>query len=114
MDSTTKTLSSKYELELLQLQRQSFVFLISKKTCKPCTFLKPELIKKCQEEKIDLYMAERGQDEELDAYVGVKKVPYVIVFREGELIDGLQHSNIKKVWPFVDDRIHELVFEDNF
>lgn len=92
-------------LKAIQKETTKFVLLIFGNHCAPCRRLKPKLFEKIREHNIPLGMIYHNQDPELNKYVGLGKIPYVVAFDGDHILGGIQNSDIDVTWPFVQEKL---------
>jgi thioredoxin-like negative regulator of GroEL len=113
MSNTFKSLGNLQHLQDLQEFKKTFLVFVYSDTCKPCQRLKPELAKKTHGE-IEVYMIPCTQDEKVNALLEVKKIPHVVVIKDGQIRGGIQDSDINVTWPFIELCLETFRIEEEF
>ena len=85
--------------------------------CKPCNRIKPHL-SSLQElfPATTIYKINRDDFLELHNKCGVQKIPTFQIYKQGKLLDSLQHSDVNLVRGFIEKTIapQDLQFDDDF
>ena len=109
-----KHLGNFQHLQDLQDFNKTFLVLVYSHACAPCKLLKPALLKKIQESNIELYTISRTQDENVNIYLEVGKIPHVAVIKNGERRGSIQNSNIDTTWSFVEEALADFTLNEDF
>ncbi len=112
--SFVKHLGNAQHLRDLREFKKTLLVLVYSDTCKPCQRLKPALFKRVRDDKLDLYMIKRTQDDVVNTELGVGKIPHVSILKEGELRGQIQNSDIQVTWPYVQECLADFSMNEDF
>eukprot|EP01064_Diplonema_japonicum_P032824 TRINITY_DN6287_c1_g6_i1.p1 TRINITY_DN6287_c1_g6~~TRINITY_DN6287_c1_g6_i1.p1 ORF type:complete len:262 (+),score=59.42 TRINITY_DN6287_c1_g6_i1:32-787(+) len=83
--------------------------------CAPCNRIKPRLPElQAVFPHTELLKIDRDALLEVHEQCGVQKIPTFQIYKSGQLVGSLQHSNYDLVKGFIDEHVTEMSFDDDF
>lgn len=83
--------------------------------CKPCMRIMPELPQMARDyDDVKFYKCDRDELKELHDECDVVKIPTFQVYKDGERLDSLQHSDHLRIRAMIDKYRGVLSFDDDF
>ena len=108
--------------EYLEMDNVNFIIYLYGERCAPCLKLKPlleEKFKKIDDDDTVFLKINYKASKEINQFLGLKKIPFVVLYKNKERIFDIQSGNYNLVYPPIIEKLdlkEESDFEigDNF
>lgn len=102
--------------EYLDMENVNFIIYLYGERCPPCLKLKPlleEKFKNMDNDETVFLKINYKASKEINKFLGLKKIPFIVLYKNKERVFDIQSSDFSKVYPPILENLN-LEENDNF